>query len=49
MHDFIPEVMEMMASQGQIIILMLDQSKTIHGLECLTVSLRVAEMAIPVV
>ena len=48
MKGFIPEVVEMMASQGQTIILMLDQSNITHGRECLMVSLRVADRAIPV-
>lgn len=48
MSGFIPEITEMMASQERIIILMLDQSKIAHGLECLMVSLRVADRAIPV-
>jgi hypothetical protein len=48
MRGFIPEIVEMLSGNGQTIILMLDQSKISDGFECLMVSLRVAERAIPV-
>lgn len=48
MTGFIPEIAQMMSSQGRTIILMLDQSKIAEGFECLMVSLRVADRAIPV-
>ena len=48
MSGFIPEIIEMMSEQGQTIILMIDQSKISSGFECLMVSLRLAERAIPV-
>jgi hypothetical protein len=48
MGGFIPEMVEMMSSSHQTIILMLDQSKISDGFECLMVSLRVGERAIPV-
>ena len=48
MMGFIPEIVEMLTEQGQTIILMLDQSKISDGFECLMVSLRLAERAIPV-
>jgi hypothetical protein len=48
MHGFIPEIMEMAASGCKTIILMLDQSKISDGFECIMVSLRTGERAIPV-
>lgn len=48
MEGFIPEMVAMMGSNHQTIILMLDQSKISDGFECLMVSLRVGERAIPV-
>lgn len=48
MKGFIPEIAEMLSGNGQTLILMLDQSKISAGFECLMVSLRVAERAIPV-
>ncbi|MDA1038591.1 MAG: hypothetical protein O2877_02795, partial [bacterium] len=48
MTGFIPEIVEMMSENGETIILMLDQSKISDGFECLMVSLRLAERAIPV-
>lgn len=48
MHGFIPELLHMLTSNDQVAILMLDQSKIGHGFECLMVSLRVGERAIPV-
>jgi hypothetical protein len=48
MEGFIPEMVAMMSASNQTIILMLDQSKISDGFECLMVSLRVGERAIPV-
>jgi hypothetical protein len=48
MKGFIPELLYMLTSTGQVAILMLDQSKVGNGFECLMVSLRVGERAIPV-
>ena len=48
MKGFIPEIIEGITAQGQTAILMLDQSKIGKGFECLMVSLRVGERAIPV-
>ena len=48
MKGFIPEILEMLTSQGQVAILMMDQSKISNGFECLMVSLRLGERAIPV-
>ena len=48
MEGFIPEMVAMMGSNHQTIILMLDQSKISHGFECLMVSLRIGQRAIPV-
>lgn len=48
MEGFIPELLYMLTSNGQVGILMLDQSKVGDGFECLMVSLRVGERAIPV-
>lgn len=48
MQGFIPEIVEMVSNNDQTIILMLDQSKISDGFECLMVSLRLAERAIPV-
>lgn len=48
MMGFIPEMVNMLTNQGQTLILMLDQSKIRDGFECLMVSLRLAERAIPV-
>ena len=48
MRGFIPEIVEMLTAQDQTIILMLDQSKISDGFECLMVSLRLGERAIPV-
>lgn len=49
MQGFIPEIAHMMGENGKTLILMLDQSKVAEGFECLMVSLRVAERALPVV
>ncbi|MBS0186325.1 MAG: transposase [Proteobacteria bacterium] len=48
MRGFIPEIAEMLTEQGQTLVLMLDQSKIREGFECLMVSLRLAERALPV-
>jgi len=48
MEGFIPEMVAMMSSSNQTIILMLDQSKISDGFECLMVSLRIGQRAIPV-
>lgn len=48
MNGFIPDVVEMMTAQSQTVILMIDQSKISDGFECLMISLRIAERAIPV-
>lgn len=48
MEGFIPEMVAMMSASNQTIILMLDQSKISDGFECLMVSLRIGERAIPV-
>jgi hypothetical protein len=48
MKGFIPEILHALTSQNQVAILMLDQSKIGKGFECLMVSLRLGERAIPV-
>ena len=48
MSGFIPELVQMMTDQGRTVVLMLDQSKISYGFECLMVSLRIADRAIPV-
>jgi hypothetical protein len=48
MHGFIPELLEMICSKKQTAILSLDQSKLSNGFECLMVSLRLGERAVPV-
>jgi hypothetical protein len=48
MGGFIPEIAEMAMTNGKTIILMIDQSKISDGFECLMVSMRVGERAIPV-
>jgi len=48
MEGFIPEILYMLTTNGQVSILMLDQSKISGEFECLMVSLRVGERAIPV-
>lgn len=48
MGGFIPELMEMAGSNGKTVVLSLDQSKISDGFECLMLSLRVGERAIPV-
>jgi len=48
MRGFIPEIAEVTGTNGKIIVLMMDQSKISEGFECLMVSMRVGERAIPV-
>ena len=48
MKGFIPELLSMCGTNGKIAILMLDQSKISDGFECLMVSLKVGERAMPV-
>src|SRR5271154_1546001 len=47
MGGFIPEIAEVAGANGKTIILMMDQSKISDGFECLMVSMRVGERAIP--
>jgi Transposase DDE domain len=48
MRGFIPEIAEVAGANGKTIVLMMDQSKIADGFECLMVSMRVGERAIPV-
>ena len=48
MEGFVPEVLMSAGSQDKTVVLMIDQSKISDGFECLMVSLRVGERAIPV-
>lgn len=48
MKGFIPELVEVMGTNGKVVILMLDQSKISDGFECLMVSLRISGRAIPI-
>jgi len=48
MSGFIPELLELMYSNDRTAILMMDQSKISDGFECLMVSVRVGERALPV-
>lgn len=48
MHGFVPELLQLLCQEGQTAILSLDQSKISKGFECLMVSLRIGERAIPV-
>lgn len=48
MNGFIPQLLRMLTRNGQVAVLMLDQSKIGNGFECLMVSLRFGERAIPV-
>ena len=48
MQGFISELLEMYGEQKQTVIFMLDQSKICDGFECLMLSLRLSERAIPV-
>lgn len=46
-RGFVPEMLEMLGKNEQTVILMLDQSKVGEDFECLMVSIRVGERAIP--
>ena len=48
MNGFIPELLELMHSNNETAILMMNQSKINDGFECLMVSVRVGERALPV-
>jgi hypothetical protein len=48
MNGFVPEILNRAGKNGQTVIIMLDQSKMGEGFECLMVSLRIGERAIPV-
>lgn len=48
MKGFVPEILHALTSNNQTAILMLDQSKIGNGYECLMVSLRLGERAIPI-
>jgi Transposase DDE domain len=47
MQGFIPEIAEMAGSNGKTIILPMDQSRIADGFECLMLSLRTGERALP--
>ena len=49
MAGFIPEIAEVASAGGKTIILMMDQTKIADDFECLMISMRVGERAIPVV
>lgn len=48
MRGFIPEIAGMAGANGKTVVLMMDQSKIADGFECLMISMRVGERAIPV-
>jgi Transposase DDE domain len=48
MEGFIPEIATMIGAHGRTVILMMDQSKISDGFECLMVSMRAGERAVPV-
>lgn len=48
MGGFVPQLLEKLSRRGETIVLMLDQSKLADGLECLMVSVRFGERALPV-
>jgi Transposase DDE domain len=48
MGGFIPEMASLAGRHGKVIVLPMDQSKISDGFECLMVSMRVGERAIPV-
>lgn len=48
MGGFIPEILEGLAINGQTVVFMMDQSKIADGFECLMLSLRLGERALPV-
>jgi len=47
MSGFVPEILAMSASGGKTVVLAMDQSKISDGFECLMISLRIGERAIP--
>jgi len=47
MQGFIPEIAEMAGSNGKTIILLMDQSRIADGFECLMLSIRTGERALP--
>ena len=47
MEGFVPELIEMMGSSGKTVVLMMDQSKVSNGFECLMISARTGDRAIP--
>jgi len=49
MGGFIPEIAALAGADGKTIVLIMDQTKISDGFECLMISLRVGERAIPVV
>jgi len=48
MESFVPEILKSAGSDGKVAVLALDQSKISNSFECLMVSLRVGERAIPI-
>jgi hypothetical protein len=48
LEGFIPELVQLLHQAGQIVVLSMDQSQVSKEFECLMVSLRVGERAIPV-
>jgi len=48
MQGFVPEMMEALSENGKTVVLMMDQSKISNGFECLMISARVGERAVPV-
>ncbi len=48
MGGYVPQVVNKLSSNGQTVVLMMDQSKISQGFECLMVSLRMGNRAIPV-
>jgi len=48
MRGFIPELAALAGAGGKTVVLMIDQSKVRDGFECLMISLRTGERAIPV-
>jgi hypothetical protein len=48
MRGFLPELAARAGADGKTVVLMIDQSKVRDGFECLMISLRTGERAIPV-
>lgn len=48
MEGFVPEILKQSGSGGKTVVFILDQSKVAEGFECLMVSLRVGQRAIPI-